>query len=145
VKWLWLFTSFHGHINRTQFWCGLLALLILSVLVRVVVGVILSIPLLGTEGVEGLAWLPVLMVSAATIYSSSAIFAKRFHDRGKSGWWTLMANVLPYSTLFVGENTPCSHVIFMLLLPIWIWTVVQCGCLPSDDASNLYRRKALSA
>jgi uncharacterized membrane protein YhaH (DUF805 family) len=40
---------------------------------------------------------------------------KRYHDRGKSGWWFLMA-----------------------LSPGWLWTMIECGMLPGEDGDNDY-------
>jgi uncharacterized membrane protein YhaH (DUF805 family) len=55
---------------------------------------------------------------------SLAVFAKRWHDRDKSGWWSLIL-LVP----FIGS----------------IWALVECGCLPGTEGPNRYGADPLAA
>ena len=76
MDWNQLFFSADGRIGRQSFWIGFLILL--------GAGVVLGwIPLLG------------LIVSIALIYPWTCLYAKRFHDMGKSGWLALLPVAVP--------------------------------------------------
>jgi len=64
-----------------------------------------------------LAWIVWLLAAVAIAYMSLAVFAKRWHDRNKSGWWSLII-LVP----FIGS----------------IWALVECGCLPGTEGPNRY-------
>lgn len=75
--WRYLFLSFEGRINRAPFWAGVVALIVINVVVSIIASVI-HVPALS------------IIVSLVMIYPSWALYAKRWHDRSKSGWWTLI-------------------------------------------------------
>ena len=83
--WKYLFTSFDGRINRAPFWAGVLVLIGANVVLAIIGSVLGMIfgPLsyLATIG------------SLVLIYPAVALYAKRWHDQAKSGWWTLVALV----------------------------------------------------
>jgi uncharacterized membrane protein YhaH (DUF805 family) len=62
-------------------------------------------------------WLPFTILSLVFLYPILAIYAKRWHDRDKSGWWSLIA-----------------------LVPIigGIWIFIELGCLRGADGPNQY-------
>ncbi len=98
--------SFEGRIGRQTLWMN-------YILPYVVISVILGAVdwMLGTGGILGaLFWL-------AALWPSLAIYAKRWHDRGKSGWWVLLP-----------------------LVPVIgpIWTLIECGCLKGSEGENRY-------
>lgn len=97
-----------GRINRKSFWIGTLnvfaAELILALLMATHEGNYLAV------GVFGLLLL-------ALIYPSVCICIKRFHDRGKSGWWVLIG-LIPV----VGS----------------IWYLVELGFLRGTRGPNQY-------
>jgi uncharacterized membrane protein YhaH (DUF805 family) len=53
------------------------------------------------------------IASLALAWVSFASTVRRFHDRGKSGWWALL-----YFMPFIG----------------WLWIIVECGMLPGKPA-----------
>ena len=61
---------------------------------------------------EGLAF--ALVVAAPLIWVQVAIIIKRYHDRGKAGFWSLL-----------------------LLIPVlgWAWVLIECGLLPGARAT----------
>ena len=83
--WKYLFTSFDGRINREPFWAGVLVLIAANIVLAIIGGILGAIfgPLqyLATIG------------SLVLISPAVALYAKRWHDQAKSGWWTLIALV----------------------------------------------------
>ena len=58
-----------------------------------------------------------LIATIVLIYPSIVLYAKRWHDRGKSGWWTLI-----------------------LLVPVigGLWMLIECGFLRGTDGPNRF-------
>lgn len=114
MDWKFLLTSFDGRINRAKFWAGIgifIALGIVAVIIDMVIGTTID---LGEGGQLGIIS---TIVSLATIYFALAVYAKRWHDRDKSGWWTLIA-----------------------LVPVigGIWLIVELGILEGTRGANRY-------
>ena len=61
--------------------------------------------------------LPCAIVLAIFIYPQFAIMTKRWHDRGKSGWWWLISFVP-----IIGG----------------LWMMIELGFLPGEDGTNDY-------
>jgi uncharacterized membrane protein YhaH (DUF805 family) len=101
MDWQQLFTSLDGRISRQPFWLG----------TAVLFGVNVAVSLVVRGGFLG------AIIGLALIYPSVCVSVKRWHDRGKSGWWVLIA-----------------------LIPVvgWIWTIVECGFLPGTPGANDY-------
>jgi uncharacterized membrane protein YhaH (DUF805 family) len=61
--------------------------------------------------------IPMWIVMLVFLYPTLAVYAKRWHDRGKSGWWTLI-----------------------LLIPIIgpLWALIECGFLRGTEGPNQY-------
>lgn len=80
---LQFYFSFQGRISRRSFWKkGLLPL----GGVGLVLGTLLSIAGWHGERIEA-------FVNLLLLWPVSAVSAKRWHDRGHSGWWALVAFV----------------------------------------------------
>lgn len=111
MDWTYLFTSFEGRINRAKFWAGIGVFFVISFIGGIIDN------LIGTT-IEGLpyGWV-YLLVSLAMLYFAIALYAKRWHDRDKSGWWTLI-----------------------ILVPIigGIWFFIECGCLAGTRGPNRF-------
>lgn len=108
---LQLFFAFDGRIGRGTWWCwGVLALLLLG---------LVGFALLGIAGLPPER--AQAIVDLLLLWPTLAISAKRWHDRGKSAWWLLVA-----------------------LLPVvgWLWVVAENGLLPGQPTSNRYGRAA---
>lgn len=110
MDWGYLFTSFQGRIGRQSYWLASIALGVIIVIAEILDWA------LGTS-LENGAGILTIIASLATIIPSLAIYAKRWHDRGKSGWWTLI-----------------------LLVPVIgaIWMLVECGFLRGTPGDNQY-------
>ena len=113
--------GFHGRMRRSYYWAvGLVMSFAVAPL-----GLGLTVPLLPRNGAAdaplttanavGFCLLAVFRV--AFIWARLAIQVKRWHDRGRSGWWMLIG-VLPV----IG----------------WLWMFIECGFLDGDPGANKY-------
>ncbi len=110
MDWKYLLTSFEGRINRGKFWAGVGVLIAASILASIV-DMMLGTTTEGGFGIVG------IIVSIASIYPALAVYAKRWHDRDKSGWWTLIG-----------------------LVPVigFIWFIVELGILEGTRGPNRF-------
>jgi uncharacterized membrane protein YhaH (DUF805 family) len=121
-----LFTSFEGRINRQKWWLGLIVLVIIQWIFYIVIGMIFGGGMminLNPEDPEavrqamGALMIPLLILILIFLWPTLAIYAKRWHDRGKSGWWTLI-------------------ILIPLIGPIW--SLVELGFLRGSEGPNQY-------
>ena len=117
MDWKYLFTSFEGRIGRQQMWMGIIVLFVVGIIAMVLDMI------LGTISAESGIGVISGIVSLISLYPSFALYAKRWHDRGKSGWWTLIL-IIP----IVGVS----------------WWFVECGCLRGTDGPNQYGNDPLA-
>ncbi len=103
-----LFTSFEGRINRAKWWIGAIALAVIQMAVQ---GIIMSMVN------QNDALIPLIILILVFLYPFMAVYAKRWHDREKSGWWSLI-----------------------ILVPVvgGIWILVELGILKGTDGPNKY-------
>ena len=114
MDWKYLLTSFDGCINRAKFWAVIgifIALAIIGMIIDSILGSRIDMGNGAQLGIVG------LIISIASIYFALAVYAKRWHDRNKSGWWTLIA-LVP----FIGA----------------IWLIVELGILEGTRGANQY-------
>jgi uncharacterized membrane protein YhaH (DUF805 family) len=112
----WLF-SFNGRIGRGRFWAFLLVAIVLEVVGFALIAVLdphfFDQP--PSSNGAGLAVYAVVML--LVIYMNFAVMVKRCHDRGKSGWMSLIS-LIP----LVGA----------------IWWLIDLGILAGQDGPNEY-------
>lgn len=148
-----LLFSFQGRIGRAQYWAGC-TLAGGAVLLSVV-------PLAGeyvggggkTASLGGslAGSLASLCLSLLSTWWALAVQVKRFHDRGRSGYWCLLPflpMVMIFSTLIgafasgtpieaaIGSTTPWVVMCWVLAL----WFFVELGCLTGTPGPNKYDR-----
>jgi uncharacterized membrane protein YhaH (DUF805 family) len=123
-----LLWSWEGRIGRGRFWLGVLLVILMSIAFGVVAA-LLGIPIdTGTRpaaeeiGFAGALYL--LAAFLAVAYAQLAVYAKRFHDRGKSAWWVLIA--------------------FVPLIGFF-WILIELGMLPGEPGPNAYGPPELGA
>ena len=133
MDWKYLLTSVEGRISRQPFWLSILALLIVEWIVMIVLSMALGTSMMGNidpgmppEEAAAMVWkgtIPIIIVSVLFLYPALAIYTKRWHDRGKSGWWTLI-----------------------ILVPLIgsIWMLVECGFLRGTEGPNQYGNDPLT-
>lgn len=114
-----LFLSMEGRIGRGKFWLGLLGIILGYIVLSVILGFLGMMSVDPETGMPMGAgyWIGVVIMLAVMIWPSICIYAKRFHDRDKSGWWMLIG-----------------------LVPIvgGIWLLVECGLLQGTDGPNRF-------
>lgn len=111
MDWKYLLTSFEGRINRAKFWACLGVLVVGSIIAVIIDN------LLGTTFNDMPYGFVYSLYGLAMIYPVLSIYAKRWHDRDKSGWWTLIG-----------------------LVPVigGIWLLVELGILEGTKGANRF-------
>ena len=116
--------SFDGRLNRAKFWLILIAtdiavFVLLAILVAVIGGSMTmgedgSMPSMGGGVIGNLV---ALVIFVAAVWIGFAVGVKRYHDRGKSGWWVLI-----------------------VLVPVigGLWYLIECGFLRGTIGPNAY-------
>ena len=114
IDWQDLLFKFEGRINRAKFWVGTAISWLL-----VIVAVAIAAAIGGTIGflIAGVTYV-------ALVWIGLAVSIKRWHDRGKSGWWVLIA--------------------FVPLIG-WLWAIIETGFLEGDKGDNQYGSDPLVA
>jgi len=120
-----LYLSFSGRINRQPWWLGLLALVVVEGIIFAILGAIMGAGAVSVDpndpaaGIAAMSriTIPAAIIGLIVLYPTLAIYTKRWHDRGKSGWWTLIC-----------------------LVPIIgsIWALVELGFLRGTPGANKY-------
>jgi uncharacterized membrane protein YhaH (DUF805 family) len=116
-----LLFGFSGRIGRGQWW--LAQLVVMPVIIAITIGVIAAFASGDTSGGSAFdkARPSILLIIGAVfvllVWINAASTVKRFHDRGKSGWWFLIVFV-PY----IGA----------------VWQIVECGFLSGTPGTNSY-------
>ncbi|MER9329732.1 DUF805 domain-containing protein [Mesorhizobium sp. M0488] len=120
MDWKYLLTSFDGRINRAKFWAGIgifLAIGVVAFILDAILGTRFTTASGAQIGILG------ILFALASIYFAIALYAKRWHDRNKSGWWTLIGFVP-----VIGG----------------IWLLVELGILEGTRGANQYGQDPLA-
>ena len=107
IDWKDLLLSFDGRINRAKFWVGIAAIWVVLWLIAIVAAAANS----------SILWTIFFLLTLLVIWPSLALSIKRWHDRGKSGWWILIGFV----PLIGG-----------------LWALIETGFLPGTPGTNEY-------
>jgi uncharacterized membrane protein YhaH (DUF805 family) len=113
-----LLFSFSGRLNRTPYWLLSFAPALIYVLGMVIPLAIVS--RIMSDSPLALGWIVValsILTMVPMVWISLAALVRRFHDRDKSGWWSLL--------MFVP-----------IVGPIWIF--VECGFLRGAEGENRF-------
>lgn len=104
------YACFSGRARRQEYWLFVLFNIIAGIIVGVISGVLVSV-----TNVTAFAFLGTIY-NLAVLIPGFAVFFRRLHDTGRSGWWWLIA-----------------------FIPIigWIVLIVFC-CLDSQPGDNQY-------
>lgn len=133
MDWKYLLTSFSGRINRQPFWLSILAMVVLQWVLMLVLGMFLGTSMMGgmdpnmppaeAAATATKAMTPIIIVSLLFIYPALAIYTKRWHDRDKSGWWSLI-----------------------MFVPIIgaLWFLIECGFLRGTEGPNRFGEDPLA-
>jgi uncharacterized membrane protein YhaH (DUF805 family) len=125
----WFFFGFSGRISRSQFWLGVLAV-VLAIAVMLGIAFWSGYPLLA---------LPLIV---AVFVATYALTVKRLHYRGKSGWWALIFIFIPGMldrlTDRLTEDTPLWWVLVLIGSVLTIWGLIELGFRRGTDGDNDY-------
>jgi uncharacterized membrane protein YhaH (DUF805 family) len=124
--------SFRGRINRAKYW--------LFALVFLIVSFSLGLDIL-TSGFSVALLVSVVIVSLLMIYTGLAVGAKRLHDRNRSAWWLVVFYLVPGVLEAAGRNVQNDVLSFVFALAevgIYIWMLVELGCLRGTPGPNQY-------
>ena len=115
MDWKYLFTSFNGRINREPFWIAHIVLGIARIVTLALAALIVGLPMRRAFGFAPSALH--VIINLLFLYPGLALLCKRWHDREKSGWWSLI-----------------------LLVPIVgsIWVFVELGFLRGNKGPNRF-------
>jgi len=102
MDWKYLYTNFDGRIARKDWWIGIAILFVVSLVISALVG---------EGGIVQFVIAIILFIGGLSLH------IKRFHDRGKSGWWVL---------------------VFLIPVIGFIWMIVEMGILEGDSDANEY-------
>jgi uncharacterized membrane protein YhaH (DUF805 family) len=129
IDWKTLFISAEGRLSRVQFW---IAAAILLVIMFVYEGLV--------AGAAALHWITGWLVYVAALFFGTCVLAKRFHDRGRSGWFAL-PTLFAVVGVWTGFNSP-ADTIFLIIL---IWAAVETVFLTGEVGANRFGASPLAA
>lgn len=114
-----LFLLYSGRIGRATYWVGNIMLYVALIVASLGVGLLLR-AIAGPHPSAAMGVVFTFFVAVGCGFYSWAYYAlaaKRWHDRGKSGWWSLIVFVP-----FIGA----------------IWALIELGFLAGDEDVNAY-------
>jgi uncharacterized membrane protein YhaH (DUF805 family) len=115
----------NGRITRLGFWGAWLAVLFIVVVAGFSLMTLAEFsaqkggfrpPVLGDDAYGRFAWIG-LVLAVPVAWMVFCVLVKRWHDRGRSGWWLLVA-LVPV----IGQ----------------LWALIECGFLAGSRAGNKY-------
>lgn len=140
--------SFRGRINRKHYWLGNTGVTFGIFMLAFIASLILA-PFGAKGAPSGLMMLVLGLIMCAGGWAGLALQVKRFHDRGRSGWFALVP-FLPALMIFttviggVATNAPAEAVVPNILpwlgigMLINLWLFVDLGCLAGTDGPNKF-------
>ena len=120
--------SFQGRMNRAKWWLIGIGISVAEGVLFGIIGAVFGMPAVDASGnmtsMNPIAGILIFIVIIAAIWVALATSVKRYHDRGKSGWWILI-NFVP----LVGG----------------IWYLVECGFLKGTAGANAFGSDPLAS
>jgi len=138
--WRHAFLSMEGRLGRRDYWVCYLALTSLLALVSLLVQAIIGATTPGASMEVKVN--AAVFVFFITVYLQVALFIKRLHDFGRSGWWTLPAALLALlsvaSTPYF-DSSVSGERIAAWILRVLLWAVVIfAGAMTGSPGVNKY-------
>ena len=124
------FTSFDGRIPRKTFWLAILVMFVITWILEFILFAIFGVSMMSVDPTAtpeaqamamqesfGRMTVPLVILILLTLWPSLAIYAKRWHDRDKSGWWSLI-----------------------MLVPLIgaLWMIIELGFLRGTEGPNRF-------
>jgi uncharacterized membrane protein YhaH (DUF805 family) len=134
----YILSSTQGRIPRSQWWAGLVVL--------VIVGVVLALIIAWALGPTTIGLIATLILQIILLYPSYALSAKRFQDRNKPGGLALIGiglGIIQTLARLVGLSNPFNPtaidwILNVALLIVGIWYLIELGILRGTIGPNQY-------
>ncbi len=148
--WQWLF-SYSGRISRGRFWAAGLAYIAALGIGAAAIWVFILLAAIQLDDEESASFLGsclALLLALVLSVSGLSVAVKRFHDRGKSGWWSLLALVLAAGGAVVAvssgnlQDPDLSGA--AVFAGVVIWAIVDLGILPGQKGANRYGKDPIN-
>lgn len=124
-----LYFNVRGRISRSRYWLGMLGVLAAIAAMFAIIW-LTAYPLLA---------LPLILFVFVSVY---ILAIKRLHDRGKSGWWTLLFLLVPgtFDRLSnrLTDGEPLWWVLVLAAAALSLWGLIEVGFLRGTDGDNDY-------
>jgi uncharacterized membrane protein YhaH (DUF805 family) len=133
-----LFLSLDGRINRAKFWLGMVVLAVISFAATYMIVLLVGV----SQGAIALS----AAVAFALAYPSYAVMAKRFQDRDKPGFLTLLllipsygANLLyTFGVFDLDQPSASAKATDAIVAVVFLWFLVELGFLRGTQGPNRY-------
>jgi uncharacterized membrane protein YhaH (DUF805 family) len=119
IDWKNLFISAEGRLARTHFWVAASLLLGVLLIYEAMTGPVSR-------------WIFGWMVYPILTFMGVCVLAKRFHDRGRSGWFAA-----PVVLAIVGLMGPW-RAIDLVFLSIVVWGAVELAVMTGEQGANRF-------
>ena len=121
IDWKTLFISAEGRLARTHFWAAAAVLLGVWALYEAM-----------TEGHPNWRLVTFWMIYPLLAFFAVCIISKRFHDRGRSGWFAA-----PVMVALIGALGPW-RAIDLIFLGAMVWSIVELAVLTGEQGANRF-------
>jgi uncharacterized membrane protein YhaH (DUF805 family) len=134
----YILSSTQGRIPRSQWWAGLVVLVIIAVVLGLIIGWVLGPTTIGI--------IATLILQIILIYPAYCISAKRFQDRNKPGSLALIGiglGILQTLARLAGLSNPFNPtavdwILNIALIIVGIWYLIELGILRGTIGPNQY-------
>lgn len=134
----YILTSTQGRIPRSQWWAGLVVLVIIAIVLGLIIGWVFGPTVIGI--------IATLILQIILIYPAYALSAKRFQDRNKPGGLALIGiglGILQTLARLVGLSNPFNPtavdwILNIALIIVGIWYLIELGILRGTIGPNTY-------
>jgi uncharacterized membrane protein YhaH (DUF805 family) len=129
IDWKTLFISAEGRLTRFQFWIAAAILLAIMAAYEALV-----------SGASALHWITGWPIYLAALFFGTCVLSKRFHDRGRSGWFAAPV-LFALIGVWTGFNSPADTVFLIIL----IWAIVELAVLTGEAGANRFGPSPIAA
>ncbi len=78
------------------------------------------------------------LVHTVLFFSAACVVSKRFHDRGRSGWWSAVA-LFAWLCVWPSVDNPLD----VIAAAVLVWAFVELALLPGEPGANRYGQPAV--
>jgi uncharacterized membrane protein YhaH (DUF805 family) len=122
IDWSELFFSADGRVARMPFLvAGAILIFVFSVYESMV------------DANPPLHWLTGVFVYGLLVFTGVCVLSKRLHDRGRSGWWSLVV-LFAFALAYPYPRDPFKLIAAVFLL----WAFVELALMPGEQGSNRF-------